>query len=60
MHKRMSSHGDYDRIDDTINLINEIKADEFIFNCGNYKESKIYLIKCIFLNIKNVVFKKYG
>ena len=37
MHKRMSSHGDYDRIDDTINLINEIKADEFIFNCGNYK-----------------------
>ena len=51
----MSSHGDYDRIDDTINLINEIKADEFIFNCGNYKESKIYLIKCIFLKIKCIL-----
>ncbi|CDA80319.1 unknown [Clostridium sp. CAG:594] len=55
MHKRMSSHGDYERIDDTINLINEIKADEFIFNCGNYKESKIYLIKCIFLKIKCIL-----
>jgi len=45
MHKRMSPHGDFDHMGEAINLVNNIKVENVIFNCENFnnlKNSKIY------------------
>ena len=34
MRKRMSPHGDYDRMSEAINLIENFKVEKVIFNCG--------------------------
>ena len=36
MHKRMSSHGDYDHMGESINLIENFKVEKVIFNCGEF------------------------
>ena len=32
MHKRMSLHGDYDHMEEAINLVNNFKVEKVIFN----------------------------
>ena len=38
MHKRMSPHGDYDHMGESINLINNFKIEKVILNCVNYND----------------------
>ena len=38
MHKRMSPHGDFDHMGEAINLVNNFRIDNVVFNCGNYNE----------------------
>ena len=45
MHKRMSPHGDYDHMGETINLINNFKVENVIFNCGSYNGLEKNLIR---------------
>ena len=47
MHKRMSPHGDYDHMDGAINLVNNFKVDNVIFNCGEFNELEKELIKVL-------------
>ena len=42
MNKRMSSHGDYDRIGDNINLLNEV-----LFNNDSFNDSETEKIKVL-------------
>ena len=46
------SHGDYDHIGWSIDLINNFKVDEVIFNCGEYNKLENELISI--LNEKNI------
>ena len=43
MYKRMSPHGDYDHMGEAINLVENIKVEKVIFNCGksNYLEKEL-------------------
>ena len=47
MHKRMSPHGDYDHIGESINLVNNFKVEKVIFNCGEYNDLEHDLIKVL-------------
>ena len=47
MHKRMSPHGDYDHMGEAINLINNFKVAEVIFNCGKNNNLEQELIKVL-------------
>lgn len=53
MHKRMSPHGDYDHMGETINLVENFRVEKVIFNCGAFYKlvknkyrtnSKLYII----------------
>jgi competence protein ComEC len=41
------SHGDYDHMGEAINLVNNFKVDEVIFNCGPYNDLEKELIKVL-------------
>ena len=45
MHKRMSPHGDFDHMGESINLVNNFKVEKVIFNCGPYNDLEKELIK---------------
>jgi len=47
MHKYMSPHGDYDHMGETINLVNNFKVEEVIFNCGEFNDLEKELIKVL-------------
>ena len=38
MHKHISPHVDFDHMSETINLLNNIKVEKVIFNCGTYND----------------------
>ena len=44
MHKRMLPHGDYDHMGEVINLVNDFKVYNVIFNCGEYNDLENKLI----------------
>lgn len=50
------THGDYDHIGDTINLLNEIKVDEVLFNNDSFNDTENKIIKV--LDKKNVRYSK--
>ena len=52
MHKRMSPHGDYDHMGYSIDLVNNFKVKNVIFNCGLYNDLESELI--VLLNEKNI------
>ena len=52
MHKRISPHGDYDHMGEAINLVDNFKVDNVIFNCGDFNELEHDLIKV--LDKKNI------
>ena len=41
------SHGDYDHMGETINLVNNFKVEKVIFNCGPYNDLEKELIKVL-------------
>ena len=47
MHKRMSAHGDYDHMGEAIDLVENFKVNEVIFNCGEYNDLEKELIKAL-------------
>ena len=47
MHKRMSPHGDYDHMGEAINLVENFKVEKVIFNCGEFNELELALIKVL-------------
>ena len=47
MNKRQSPHVDYDHMGDVINLVNDYKVDNVIFNCGEYNDLEKELIKVL-------------
>ena len=47
MHKLMSPHGDFDHMGESINLVNNFKVDNVIFNCGEFNELEKELIKVL-------------
>ena len=47
MHKRMSPHGDFDHIGGAINLVEKIKVEKVIFNCGEFNGLEKELIKVL-------------
>ena len=52
MHKHMSPHGDFDHMGEAINLVNNFKVENVIFNCGEYNDLEKELIKV--LDKKNI------
>lgn len=50
------THGDYDHIGDAINLLNEIKVDEVLFNNDSFNDNENKIIKV--LNKKNIKYSK--
>ena len=50
------THGDYDHMGESINLINNIKVDKVIFNCGEFNDLEKELIKE--LKKKNIKYYK--
>lgn len=56
MQKRMSSHGDYDHMGSSINLIDNFNIENVIFNIGTYNELEKNLIKK--LKEKNIKYYK--
>lgn len=46
------SHGDFDHMGEAINLVNNFKVDNVIFNCGEYNDLEKNLIRV--LNKKNI------
>ena len=56
MQKRMSSHGDYDHMGSSINLIDNFNIENVIFNIGTYNELEKDLIKK--LKEKNIKYYK--
>lgn len=56
MYKRMSSHGDYDHMGSSINLIDNFNIENVIFNIGTYNELEKNLIKK--LKEKNIKYYK--
>ena len=53
MYKRISPHGDYDHIEEVINLVNNFKVKKVIFNCGHYNDLEQELIKVLDKKILN-------
>ena len=49
-------HGDYDHIGDAINLLNEIKVDEVLFNNDSFNDNENKIIKV--LDKKNIKYSK--
>ena len=47
MHKRMSPHGDYDHMGEAINLVNNFKVENVIFNCGEFNNLEKEFIKVL-------------
>ena len=47
MHKRMSPHGDYDHMEEAINLVENFKVETVIFNCGGLNELEKELIEVL-------------
>ena len=47
MHKRMSPHGDFDHMGEAINLVENFKVENVIFNCGPYNDLEKELIKVL-------------
>ena len=47
MHKRVLPHGDYDHVGESINLVENIKVEKDIFNCGEYNDLENDLIKIV-------------
>ena len=47
MHKHISPHGDYDHMEEAINLVNNFKVDKVIFNCGEFNNLESELIKVL-------------
>ena len=47
MHKRMSPHGGYDCMGESINLVENFKVEKVIFNCGEYNVLEKELIKVL-------------
>ena len=47
MHKRISPHGDYDHMGESINLVEKFKIDKVIFNCGHYNDLENKLISIL-------------
>ena len=43
----MSPHGDYDHMEEAINLVNNFKVEKVIFNCGSYNDLEKELIKVL-------------
>ena len=41
------SHGDYDHMGESINLVNDFKIEKVIFNCGEYNDLEKELIKVL-------------
>ncbi len=41
------THGDYDHMGETVNLVNNFKVEKVIFNCGEYNELEEDLIKVL-------------
>ena len=41
------SHGDYDHMGETINLVNNFKVEKIIFNCGEFNDLEKELIKVL-------------
>ena len=52
MYKCTSPHGDYDHMGEAINLVNNFKVENVIFNCGPYNDLEKELIDV--LNKKNI------
>ena len=46
------THGDFDHMGESINLVNNFKVENVIFNCGNYNDLESKLIKV--LNVKKI------
>ena len=53
MHKRVSSHGDYDHMGEAINLVENFKVEKVIFNCETHNDLEQELIKV--LDKKNIL-----
>ena len=47
MHKRISPHGDYDHIGEGLNLVNNFKIKNVIFNNDSYNNIEKELIKAL-------------
>ena len=47
MHKQYSPHGDYDHMGEVINLVNDFKVYNVIFNCGEYNDLENELINVL-------------
>lgn len=47
IHYLIITHGDYDHIGEAINLVNNFKVDNVIFNIGNYNKLELDLIKVL-------------
>ncbi len=54
MHKLMSPHGDYDHMGEAINLVENIKVEKVIFNCGPYNDLEKKLLKQL-KNLKEIM-----
>ncbi len=47
MHKKKSPHGDFDHMGEAINLVENFKVENVIFNCGTYNNLESDLIKVL-------------
>ena len=47
MHKHMSLHGDYDHMGEAVNLVNDFKVEQVVFNCGEFNDLEKELIKVL-------------
>ena len=47
MHKNMSPHGDFDHMEEAINIIENFKVEKVIFNCGEFNELEKELINVL-------------
>ena len=47
MHNRQSPHGDFDHMGEAINLVNNFKVENVIFNCGEYNDLENKLIEVL-------------
>ena len=47
MHKHVSLHGDYDHMGEAVNLVNDFKVEQVVFNCGEFNDLEKELIKVL-------------
>lgn len=47
MHKRISPHGDFDRMGEAIYFVSNFKVDKVVFNCGEFNDLEKELIKVL-------------